>query len=66
MMQATKIERPDTLHMLPAGTRVADSAHDLWTKQPDGTWEMDQDTSLAAEHLLHVWGPVNIIPREGV
>lgn len=62
----------DVLHGLEPGRRVADAQHDLWVKLEDGTWrctrDRDDDTpyTLSAEHLDHVWGPLNIIPKEGI
>jgi hypothetical protein len=58
----------DVLHGLEPGRRVADAQHDLWVKQPDGKWRypLEEGYILSAEHLMHVWAPLNIIPEEGI
>lgn len=57
------------LKAAPAGSRVADSQGDVWTKQWDQLWlfRNGSDTvSMTTDALLHVWGPVNLIPAGGV
>lgn len=61
------------LDLLAPGRRIADSDTDLWTKQADGTWAcnitLDDPIApyiLTAADLLRVWGPVTIIPEEGL
>lgn len=59
----------DFLNGLEPGRRVADAQHDLWVKLAEGTWIYlgpEKNYVLSAEDLLHVWGPVTIIPKEGL
>lgn len=73
-MSAAEVELPpaadlalEVLAKLEPGRRVADAQHDLWTKQPDGKWLYSPEgLTLSVEHLLHVWGPVSVIPKEGI
>jgi len=60
-------ETPAALDQLDTGRRVADAQHDIWVKQPDGKWRYSPEAYiLTAEHLLQVWAPLTIIPKEGI
>lgn len=56
---------PEALHALAPGRRVADAQGDLWQKQ-DTSWWTHRDGLMTAEALVHVWGPLRLIPEEGI
>lgn len=53
----------------PWGTRVADSAGDIWKKQ-GGTdsWKMTGPTGLrtTSARLADLWSPLVLVPEQGV
>lgn len=59
----------EAVRALPWGTRVADSAGDIWKKQ-GGTdsWKLAGINGLrtTSGRLLDLWGPLVVVPDEGL